>query len=610
MNILQLTWALLLSSLLVACGGGGSCSGVGWALGAAAQAVCQQNKTTPAGIPGSLSGVAAGGAPLIGNVEITDALGAKRGATIEANGHYAVNVQGMTGPFVLKASGMLGARWETYYSAGLASDVGAILNITPLTDVMVSSIAGTVGDKFNTATRISELITDVNLKKLQAALTAKFLPIFSKLNMEEGLDLLRSVYVADHTKLDALFDLVRFEKIQSSNLIVVKDAVNGCILTILNVTQPMDALPIASDRVDCINPNALDDIQLIFQLIQNINNLFANQLPTVQQMKDSGLFDTTSGFLLEGGNFDQFASEVTSQSAIVGWKISGITVQLASNGAQAKVSSKVSLANGYASPTISPLTFVKRQGRWLWQGDGTTARIAVTADATLTTTSSNVIETGITFDIDPGLYNEGKSSSQQIQTATVTGPGLLSPLVLTTSSGGWMALANGGNFVSGCSNGQFTNCLDVANITENSPYTIVLKNASGTVLNDGGYSINLPKPPVAKNLLDTANFASLDSVLIDGVPATSAAFVPNKTMQVNFSLPSNLIAGSMRADARDLSGTQFISLENRVQPGAANVSFSWSNPLANVSVKFLALRLETVDLSGRKFITQRSLTIN
>src|SRR5665647_3536297 len=69
-----------------------------------------------------LSRTVAGGAAVVGTVLVTDSKGASKGATIEANGHYSIDVSGMTGPFVLKAAGTVGNTTVTYYSAATTAD--------------------------------------------------------------------------------------------------------------------------------------------------------------------------------------------------------------------------------------------------------------------------------------------------------------------------------------------------------------------------------------------------------------------------------------------------------------------------------------------------------
>jgi hypothetical protein len=114
---------------LVACGGGGGSA--------------PSSSTT-------LSGVAAGGAPLVGTVYIKDSKGVEKSTTIDltANGAYTFDVAGLTPPFVLKAIGTVGNTQVTYCSVATAADVGGNINITPFTDLIVANIASQVAVNF------------------------------------------------------------------------------------------------------------------------------------------------------------------------------------------------------------------------------------------------------------------------------------------------------------------------------------------------------------------------------------------------------------------------------------------------------------------------------
>jgi hypothetical protein len=193
---LALTSAIA-STLLAGCGGGGGSS------------------STPSAPVAStvLSGTAAGGAAVVGTVLVTDSKGASKGATIEANGHYSIDVSGMTGPFVLKAAGTVGNTSVTYFSAATTADLGGTVNVTPFTDLMVSNIAAQMAETYfadpaNIA-KIGTLITPTSLAAAQTAMHAKLLPVLQAMGISDSIDLLRSTFSADHSGMDAVLDLVK-----------------------------------------------------------------------------------------------------------------------------------------------------------------------------------------------------------------------------------------------------------------------------------------------------------------------------------------------------------------------------------------------------------------
>src|SRR6185295_5749500 len=91
----------------------------------------------------SLSGTASSGAIILGTVTVTDssAPAIERLVNIAPDGSYTVDVSGMTAPLLLRADGVVGGRAVTVHSVALAPDVGGTLNVTPLTELIVSNAA-------------------------------------------------------------------------------------------------------------------------------------------------------------------------------------------------------------------------------------------------------------------------------------------------------------------------------------------------------------------------------------------------------------------------------------------------------------------------------------
>ncbi|MEI7784877.1 MAG: hypothetical protein WCK08_10875 [Betaproteobacteria bacterium] len=615
MNLLKIAAVLIWGLLLVACGGGGGCSAVSWALGSGAGSICEQGKNTPntTGIAGALSGVAAGGAPIIGNVEVTDSLGVKRGVTIEADGRYAVDVQGMTGPFVIKAGGRVGATWVTYYSVALASDVGGTINITPFTDIIVSSLAGTVADKFGNGAD-SKSVNSAKIESIRIALYQKLYPLLKHMGIEDGIDFLRSVFNADHTKLDALFDVLQVQTDEAANTIILKDFINNTTLGTIDVTQPIDSVPILPGTLPA---SAADDIRQIVQAINDFTARFANQLPTPKQLAESGLIDTSSDFMNGGQSFEQWADELSSNVALIGWKIVSIDVKIKPGGLTATATGAVQNSQGVIKEEVNKTRFVKKQGRWLFQGDGLIADVGFKSAQTYDQ-NSDILWSGISFGVDPFAYNNGRSVPVRVATASVTGPGLSSPLWLAQDVyDTWLGIATPGeltstrpNAVGACPAPYNGPCLITSEIANNSIYNLILKDASGNTLNDTGYNINLGLAPLPTSSLSRAMFGTIDRVTINGKAPTASAFAPHQSLLVNFTLPDNRFVNSLQVQATGVTGLPYFRIEKPLLAGNTSVLIGWTAPENNVRVSSLHLRLCTYDVNGRKFATDYSVPIN
>jgi len=116
---------------LAGCGGGGGGSG---SPGVNAATTCPSN---------SICGVVAAGAPVAGIVYGYDAKGTRTPvATISATGSYTLDTTGLTAPYMITAIGVSNLKPTVVHSIATSADLGNTVNVTPLTDVILSLAAG------------------------------------------------------------------------------------------------------------------------------------------------------------------------------------------------------------------------------------------------------------------------------------------------------------------------------------------------------------------------------------------------------------------------------------------------------------------------------------
>lgn len=608
----------LVSALLVlvsACGGGGDCSGVSALFGSATGAACKHNQDAPVGIDGAISGVAAGGAPIIGNVEITDSLGQQRGAPILADGRYSVDLKGMTGPFILKASGEVGGTSVTYYSAGLTSDVGGIINITPFTDLIVSSLTATIAEKFfskpSNVAQIPALVTHANLQAAQTALYQKLLPVLQQMGVASGIDLLRTVFNADHTKLDAVLDLVRVETDSVRNMVTLRNLVSNSVLDEIDLQRPLEGTPIAAEKISDL-PAAAQDLQLVLQSIRNFTLLFSTRIPTPAQLAASGLFDISTEFMMGGQDFEQFADEITSDPSMIGMQLTHVSINFIESGRKAAVNAMFKPKDKTAKENVD-LVYVKKDGRWLLQGDRRIAEMTVFSEA-LYQQNTNRFSSGISFGIDPFAYNNGRLTPKRVVAADVTGPGLVSILPMEQSTyDTWLSMGslNQGNVARECTPANSWPCLNITEISDNSTYRIVLKDVAGQPMNGEGDVVKLSRAPLPTASLKKTMFALIDSYTIDGQTPTSASFSPNKSLRVNFNVPVELQLDAFQIKAWGDNGKSYFKIQKWLQdPKTTSTLVGWELPENDVVVRNLHFRLSSRDVLGRKFVTEHWVQIN
>ena len=164
----------------------------------------------------SLVGTAAVGVPINGTVVAIDINGVMSpAATTTAQGAFVVNVNGMTAPFILTITGTANGKQVSLNS--IATNIGQTVNITPLTDLIVSTAAGMPGETALAAScvPVSNVVPQACLNALAAATSSTNLTqavaavknMIAPLNAA-GTDPITGTFVANGTGMDALLDKI------------------------------------------------------------------------------------------------------------------------------------------------------------------------------------------------------------------------------------------------------------------------------------------------------------------------------------------------------------------------------------------------------------------
>jgi hypothetical protein len=189
-----------------------------------------------------IHGIAAVGGPLLGRVIIKDSRGEERSATTACGGTYAVSIAGMTPPFLLRAEGQAGDRLHMLHSAATAADMNGNINITTLTELIVSGAAGQVAaDLFNSGDLST--LTSGNLNTAETALQARLEAVLTDLGIEASIDLRRGAFRCDHQGLDAALDSLRVFVDAAMRTATIANVFNGAaIVDDLNVSSDTGVL--------------------------------------------------------------------------------------------------------------------------------------------------------------------------------------------------------------------------------------------------------------------------------------------------------------------------------------------------------------------------------
>ena len=326
--------------LLSACGGGsGSSSGGGGSGGS--------------GSTSMLSGTAAAGAPVIGQVTVKGALGNTKSALIEADGSYNVDVTGLTAPFRLRAEGTVGGRTIRLHSYAEEADINGTVNITPFTDLIVANAAAQIATNFFDSSTDTTLDSAV-VAEQEAALQAKLQDVFSALGVGTAVDLLHTTFSADHSGLDAALDAIRVDVDTGTNIATITTVIGDSISDNLLDTSDNTAVLAVSDSGAF--STAVTDTQVIAALFDNLTQAFASGLPAQSAIQDYFSDD----FYAEDAPKSAFLTDITTDPTLVGLTFSGVSISNLDSTLGTATVTFYTGANGYVDP---------QPARWLAKKD-------------------------------------------------------------------------------------------------------------------------------------------------------------------------------------------------------------------------------------------------
>ena len=586
MSIINMRLVLLavLSALLFGCGGGGGSSSA-------------PSSTT-------ISGTAAAGAPVVGIVTIRDSSTPvkEKTAPIDSTGKYTVDVVGMSGPFMLRAEGAVAGRHYSMYSGALQSDAGGTINITPLTDLVMSNIAAQIAaNLFDNNANYASSITAANLQTKQDELRALLLPVLTDLGLSATVDLLRITFNANHTGFDALLDALR----------ITTDPVtaSAIITNVINNTSTTDSFAKAEAATDLKGDgtkSGLSEVAQISARFQAWTNAFATALPSDPSLRP--LFDQFN-FLFEGQNLDAFLTEITTNPTFIGMKFTNVAIDEL-NTATFPYSAKVRfdvIRAGSAGGHVDLHMFVSKENstaNWLLQGDKRVGATSINAIAQSSSPTS-----GCNAGIKSGIWMEVSAPADlNVNYAIVKGPGLplAGVLLAKTASQDKFSIMvdgatyNGVNTPTVCNNNRyFMNDTLIALVPDNATYTIELIDDLDTLPNMSDdlplhtYTSTLTKAPVLNASLTTANFATLTGSNL------AAIAVSGGTLNVTWTLPADRFMEGVHVFRQNATGQ--VSEDFDVAATATSLT-KFIEP-APGATEFSGLNLLAVDIFGREYAT-------
>jgi hypothetical protein len=417
-----MTFSIAGALVLAGCGGGG---------GTAAFA--------PAASTALITGVAATGAPITpsmnGVVTIQDSASPAHTTTspTDANGGYsftAAQLAGWSTPYLMEINYEVAGVKYNLHSAATASDLtsgSATINITPLTDLVIANLAGTIAaNVFKNQASYASQLTSTALAAGASALAAQLQPILAAQGVSSSVDLFRTSFSANGTGMDAVLDALKVTQDPVTNTATITSRLDGSSITNTMGMTNTATLPAPATTVP------VTDLQAITTGFSN----FSTEMTKAPAANDPALlafFDQTN-FLHDGKQLPAFLQEITTDPAVLGGVLSFRDISLDTvpswvssvpAGATAYKVHFTVLLSGYPNSREGFIVYKNSSGNWILQGNQKVTRATVEALATNGPVYGNALATAATRVSCTGLWPQiDDKGGIGINFAVVTGPGL------------------------------------------------------------------------------------------------------------------------------------------------------------------------------------------
>jgi Big-like domain-containing protein len=446
-----------------------------------------------------LSGTAAAGLPLVGNVTVKDSLGATKTVALSTNGGYTIDVGGMRPPLMLRAEGHVGDSDYVLHSAIATVGNGGTVNITPLTDLIIDNVAGQIAASYFDDGSFAGLTT-AQLDAESAALKAKLLPVLLAMKVDASIDLLRTPFTPLASALDAALDVIRVSVDPVLNVATITNLVNQVAITddiTTGAAGEANAPTLDGSGMD----TTADDLTQIRALFAEFVELYRNGLPTPQAVAPL----LADGLLHDDRGRVEFANDLSTFSDLVAGEVAGVVIGRidyhygGGTTPLATVSFSLLDRNGVDLGETRDFTVIHASGRWRLNGNQMALDFSDTGVQMSRDVRNGCRASGVYFGVD----DNDSSNSASVSSVVVRGPGLPAgglEYQRATLGGNWQIVNVSGNpywypMTASCASWGAAGVPDatIAAIPDNASYEFRAYTSSGVEVPLGAYGARIAK---------------------------------------------------------------------------------------------------------------------
>jgi len=349
----------------------------------------------------------------------------------DANGYYSftsAQLSGWTTPYMMQIDYKVGGVDYSLHSAATAEDLtsgSATINITPLTDLVIANLAGTIASNvFKNQANYASQLTSTALAAGSTALAAQLQPILASQGVSASVDLFRTSFTANGTGIDAVLDALKVTQDPTTNTATITSRLDGSAITDTLGTTNTATLPAPAAAVP------VTDLQAITNYFSN----FSTEMTKAPAPTDPALlafFDQTN-FKQDGQSLAKFLQQITTDPAVLGGVISFRDIILepvpawvttVPAGATAYRARFTFLLSGFPNSRERFVVYKDSSGNWIALGNQIMAKVRVEALETNGLVYGNAVApTRVSC---TGLFPQvNDKGGIGINFAVVTGPGL------------------------------------------------------------------------------------------------------------------------------------------------------------------------------------------
>lgn len=364
----------LAAVVLAACGGGGG------------------GDSPPPPTAKSISGTAAKGSP-IANATITlkDAIGSSITATSDSDGSYTIDTTGLTAPFLLLVSTTTGS----LYSVSADANANTVVNITPLTDLIIRSWYEVQGDSVDTA--FADPATYPAPSPVEVQVISNVVQNMMQLWLNQAgvttgdFNLISTPFSADGTGVDKVLDQASVDPATGSVLVSDGTTTQNSTLTALNSSVTVSTTTTGTGGTSTSNTTTVVPVQTSQQtaldgITTAINNFAGIVNAKGASLAASDLLPSLDPSLLnDGWNQNQLAAQLAGRlvEILAGHTVSFTIGSIKSLDTTNNVADVVFLAQSQGVQTEIMLNneffFKKVNGIWLISGNNRVASFELRA---------------------------------------------------------------------------------------------------------------------------------------------------------------------------------------------------------------------------------------